>query len=85
MWSRYRAYVRRLRRNLPVSLGLAAVLLAIFEGSDHRLHVLPADASPAGVLLGAVLLAAGLTLAEPRIEHLWRRLTGWLRSEAASR
>jgi hypothetical protein len=62
--------VRRFGRNLLVSIGLAAGLLAIFAGSDHRLHVLPADASPAGVSVGAVLLAVGLTLVELRVERL---------------
>jgi len=44
-------------------------VLAIFEASDHRVHVLPADASPFGVLFGAFLLGLGLSLVEEKLRQ----------------
>jgi hypothetical protein len=52
---------------------LAGLLLAIFDASHQRLHVLPADASPLGVLLGAFVLGVALSLVE---EKLRRRRRG---------
>jgi hypothetical protein len=53
----------RFVRNLALSGIGAGALLGAFAASSHRLHVLPADASPLGVLLGALVLAGALTLA----------------------
>ena len=53
-----------LTRNLAAVLAVAAILLIIFNGSGHRLHVLPADASTGPVLFAATLLGAGITVVE---------------------
>ena len=51
-------------RNVTALLVLAGGLLAIFEASNRRLHVLPADASALGVLPAAILVGLVVTLAE---------------------
>jgi hypothetical protein len=56
-------------RNLALTEAVGGVLLGVFAASSHRVHVLPGDASPLGVLLGAVVLAAGVTLVEWRVRH----------------
>jgi hypothetical protein len=61
---------RPLVRNLILVMALAVVLLAVFAGSGHRLRVLPGDASPEGVLLGAALVAICLTLSESMLRRL---------------
>jgi len=61
---------RRLIRNSTVLLLIAGALLALFDGSGHRVPVIPADASPEGVLPAAVVLAFGLSL----VEQGWHRL-----------
>ena len=48
---------------------LAGAMLAILDGSDHRLHVLPADASPSGVFPAALLLAAAVTAIETTLRR----------------
>jgi hypothetical protein len=65
--------LRRPLRNFAAVFSLAGLLLAIFDASHHRLRVLPADASPLGVLLGAFVLGVGLSLVE---EKLRRRRRG---------
>jgi hypothetical protein len=60
---------RNLARNVMAMLVLAAGLLTVFELSNHRVTVLPADASPGPVLLGAVLLAVVATIAERRLRR----------------
>ena len=49
--------IHRLVLRLAVFTGAAGGLLAVSEGSDHRIPVLPADASAVGVLPAAVLAA----------------------------
>jgi hypothetical protein len=51
-------------------LTAAAMLLVVFDGSGHRVRVLPADASAWPVLLGATLLGAALTLVEQKVRRL---------------
>lgn len=72
---------RRLCRSGLVFGALAGVALAVFEGSDHHVHVLPADASPLGVLLGAAACAVGATLAGAGIQRggIRRTRLRWLR------
>jgi hypothetical protein len=67
------ASLRRLRRSLIVFAVLAGALLALFEGSSHRLPVLPADASPKGVLIGAALCALCVSMIEVGLHRLRRR------------
>jgi hypothetical protein len=64
---------RPLIRNLFLLMALAGLLLAVFTGSNHRLHVLPGDASAAGVLLGAALIAICLTVCESILRRLRHR------------
>ena len=59
--------MRRFLRNAVALLGVAGVLLAVFELSGHRLPVLPQDASPAGVIPGALLIAVALTVIEAKL------------------
>jgi hypothetical protein len=54
-------------------IAAAGALLALFEISSHRLPVLPADASPEGVLLGAMLCAVCLSMIEVGLHRLHRR------------
>ena len=65
---------RRLVRNAVVLVALAEGLLAIFDATDHRLPVMPADASPRGVLPAAFLLAVGVTLLEAKLIRRDREL-----------
>ncbi|MDQ6614436.1 MAG: hypothetical protein M3083_06755 [Actinomycetota bacterium] len=62
--------LRHLARNLLAMLALAVVLVTIFEGSGHQIPVLPADASPGPVLIGAALLGAAMTFVEMRLRRL---------------
>jgi hypothetical protein len=66
------ASLRRLAWSLIVFAVLAGAVLALFEGSDHRLHVLPADASPEGVLIGAALCALCVSMIGPRLRFVRR-------------
>jgi hypothetical protein len=52
---------------LVLALTIGGGLLAAFEGSDHHLHVLPADASLGGVVPAAFFLAAVATLIEQKL------------------
>jgi len=58
-----------LARNVTVLLLLAGGLLTVFEVSNHRVPVLPADASPGPVLVGAVLVGVALTIVERRLRR----------------
>jgi riboflavin transporter FmnP len=64
--------VRHLARNVTALLVVAAILLTMFEVSNHRVPVLPADASPGPVLAGALLLAVAMTVCEQRVRRLLR-------------
>ena len=70
-------------RNCVVIFTVAAVLLAVFEGSDHRVHVLPADASALGVLPAAFALTAVVTLVERGL-RTWRSSANPLSRDAAA-
>jgi hypothetical protein len=59
----------RFLRTLALVLVVASVLLTIFEASDRKIPVLPADASPLGVILGAFACA----LVAAALEELLRR------------
>ena len=61
--------VRHLFRNLASMLAVAALLLVVFSGSRHKIHVLPADASTGPVLVGAVLLGIAMTVVEQRVRR----------------
>ncbi|HEV3351459.1 MAG TPA: hypothetical protein VG076_00975 [Acidimicrobiales bacterium] len=63
---------RHLVRNLVLLLSAAAVLLTIFEASGRSIPVLPADASPVPVLVGAALLGAGVTAIEQKVRSALR-------------
>jgi hypothetical protein len=63
---------RHLARNVTALLLLAAGLLTVFEVSNHRVPVLPADASPGPVLVGAVLFGVALTIVERRLRRRLR-------------
>jgi len=60
---------RHLARNVTDLLLLAGGLLTVFEVSNHGVPVLPADASPGPVLVGAVLLGVALTMVERRLRR----------------
>ena len=61
--------VRPMVRNLAGMLTVAGLLLAVFNGSGHKIHVLPADASTVPVLAGATLLGVALTVVEQRVRR----------------
>jgi hypothetical protein len=63
---------RHLARNVTALLVIAASLLALFEVSNHRVPVLPADASPGPVLLDALLLGVAVTVVEQKIRRFLR-------------
>jgi len=64
--------VLRFMRSLAVLMLLAAGLLALFAGSDHQIPVLPRDASPLGVFLGAAVCAIGVAAVEEILRHKLR-------------
>ena len=51
-------------------LAVSAILLVVFDGSGHRVHLLPADASAGPVLFGGVLLGVALTVVEQQVRRL---------------
>ena len=57
---------------LTAFVGVAGILLGLFEGSDHRIPVLPADASAVGVLPAAVICAIVASIVAEAIR--WRGL-----------
>lgn len=61
---------RHLARNVTALLVIAACVLMIFGVSNHRIPVLPADASPGPVLAGAVLLGVVFTVVEQNLRRL---------------
>jgi len=63
--------IRRLALRVAVFAGAAGILLAVFEGSNHRVPVLPSDASAVGVIPGAVLCAIVASAVAEAIR--WRR------------
>jgi hypothetical protein len=63
--------IRRLVLRLAVFVGAAGILLGVFEGSDHRVPVLPSDASVVGVIPGAVLCAIVASAVAEALR--WRR------------
>ena len=56
-------------RNVIALVIVAGGMLAILDGSGHRLHVLPADASPAGVFPAALLIAVVVTMIETTLRR----------------
>jgi hypothetical protein len=60
---------RALLRNVIALVVVAGGLLAILDGNDHRLHVLPNDASAAGVFPAALIMAAVATLVETTLRR----------------
>jgi hypothetical protein len=54
--------LRRFVLRLALCTGAAGILLGVVAASDHSVAVLPADASAAGVIPGAVLLALLMTV-----------------------
>ena len=49
--------IHRLGLRVAVFVGAAGILLGVSEWSDHRIPVLPSDASAMGVIPAAVLSA----------------------------
>jgi len=63
--------IHRLGLRAALFVGAAGILLGVSEGSDHRMPVLPSDASAAGVIPAAVLCAiVASAIAEA---NRWRR------------
>jgi hypothetical protein len=63
--------IRRVVLCVMVFVCSAGILLGVFEGSDHRVPVLPSDASVVGVIPGAVLCAVVASAVAEAIR--WRR------------
>jgi hypothetical protein len=63
--------IRRLVLRIVAFVAVAGILLGISDGSDHRIPVLPADASAVGVVPGAVICAIVASAVAEAIR--WRR------------
>jgi hypothetical protein len=63
---------RDLARNVITLLAIAVTLLTVFEMSNHRVPILPADASPGPVVAGALLFGVAVTLVERRVRRRLR-------------